>query len=88
VAGLAGILGYDLIQRRRAILRNFPIANNEERPFLRDQRWWIAASSEGRSNVSGFGTDDEMETVESLLGIKHSPFPAPEPLERERWAPA
>ncbi|MGH2936792.1 MAG: glutamate synthase-related protein [Solirubrobacterales bacterium] len=98
--GFAGIVGYDLIQRRRAILRNFPIvghlryaleafgpelrqyivtSNNEERPFSRDQRRWIAASSEGKSNLFGFGTDDEMEAVESLLIIKHSPFPAEAP---------
>lgn len=99
-AGLAGIVGYDLIQRRRAILRNFPIighlryaleafgpelrqyivtSNNEERPFSRDQRRWVTASSEGKPNVFGFGTDDEMEAVETLLIVKHSPFPAPLP---------
>ncbi len=54
-------------------------SNNEERPFSRDQRRWVQASSEGRPNVFGFGTDDEMEAVESLLIIKHSPFPAPAP---------
>src|SRR5450755_175953 len=69
---LAGVVGYDLLQRRRAILRNFPIlghlryaleafgpelrqyivtSNNEERPFSRDQRRWIYASSEGKLNV-------------------------------------
>lgn len=99
-ASVAGVVGYDLIQRRRAVLRNFPVighlryaleafgpelrqyivtSNNEERPFSRDQRRWIAASSEGKPNVFGFGTDDEMEAVESLLIIKHSPFPAPDP---------
>jgi glutamate synthase domain-containing protein 2 len=99
-AALAGVVGYDLTQRRRTILRNFPIvghlryaleafgpelrqyivtSNNEERPFSRDQRRWIDASSEGKSNVFGFGTDDEMEAVESLLIIKHSPFPATAP---------
>jgi glutamate synthase domain-containing protein 2 len=99
-AALAGVVGYDLLQRRRAILRNFPVvghfryaleafgpelrqyivtSNNEERPFSRDQRRWIDASSEGRPNVFGFGTDDEMEAVESLLIIKHSPFPEPAP---------
>jgi Conserved region in glutamate synthase len=97
---LAGLAGYDLVQRRRAILRNFPLvghlryvleafgpelrqyivtSNNEERPFSRDQRRWIEASSDGRPNVFGFGTDDEMEAVESLVIIKHSPFPAPAP---------
>ncbi len=99
-AALAGVVGYDLLQRRRAVLRNFPVvghlryvleafgpelrqyivtSNNEERPFSRDQRRWIEASSEGRSNVFGFGTDEEMEAVQSLLIIKHSPFPAPAP---------
>ena len=99
-ATVAGVTGYDLVQRRHAILRNFPIvghfrylleafgpelrqyivtSNNEERPFSRDQRRWVEASSEQRPNVFGFGTDDEMESVESLLIIKHSPFPAPAP---------
>ena len=100
VAAAAGFVGYDLLQRDSAILRNFPVvghlrylleafgpelrqyivtSNNEERPFSRDQRRWITASAEGRPNVFGFGTDDEMESVESLLIIKHSPFPAPAP---------
>jgi len=99
-AAIAGVVGYDLLQRRHAILRNFPVighfryaleafgpelrqyivtSNNEERPFSRDQRRWVYASSEGKPNVFGFGTDDEMEAVESLLIIKHSPFPAPAP---------
>ena len=34
----------------------------------------------------GFGTDDEMEAVESLLIIKHSPFPAPAPARVSRAA--
>ena len=97
---LAGVVGYDLLQRRHAVLRNFPIvghlryaleafgpelrqyivtSNNEERPFSRDQRRWVASSCEGRPNMFAFGTDDEMESVESLLIIKHSPFPAPAP---------
>ncbi len=101
---LAGVAGYDLLQRRRAVLRNFPLvghlrylleafgpelrqyivtSNNEERPFSRDQRRWIEASSEARPNVFGFGTDEEMEAVESLLIIKHSPFPAPAPAAGE-----
>jgi glutamate synthase domain-containing protein 2 len=105
---LAGVVGYDLMQRRRAILRNFPIvghlryaleafgpelrqyivtSNNEERPFSRDQRRWIEASSDGKPNVFGFGTDDEMEAVESLVIIKHSPFPAPAPTAGEPGGP-
>jgi glutamate synthase domain-containing protein 2 len=108
MAALAGVVGYDLAQRRHAVLRNFPIvghfrcmleafgpelrqyivtSNNEERPFSRDQRRWVAAASEGKPNVFGFGTDDELEAVESLLIIKHSPFPAPEPREGEPGGP-
>jgi glutamate synthase domain-containing protein 2 len=107
LAAVAGLVSYDLVQRRRAVLRNFPVvghlrylleafgpelrqyivtSNNEERPFSRDQRRWIAASSEGRPNVFGFGTDDEMEAVESLVIVKHSPFPAPEPRPGEPGA--
>ena len=97
---LAGVAGYDLLQKRRAVLRNFPLvghfrylleafgpelrqyivtSNNEERPFSRDQRRWIEASAEGELNLFGFGTDDEVEAVDSLIIVKHSPFPAPEP---------
>jgi glutamate synthase domain-containing protein 2 len=100
VAALAAVAGYDLLQRRRAVLRNFPLvghlrylleafgpelrqyivtSNNEERPFSRDQRRWIEASSEGKTNLFGFGTDDEVEAVDNLVIVKHSPFPAPEP---------
>ncbi|MEZ5060490.1 MAG: FMN-binding glutamate synthase family protein [Solirubrobacterales bacterium] len=106
-AALGGLAGYDVLQRRRSVLRNFPVvghfrylleafgpelrqyivtSNNEERPFSRDQRRWIGASSEGRNNVFGFGTDDEMESVETLAIIKHSPFPAPEPKDGELGA--
>ena len=62
-------------------------SNNEERPFSRDQRRWIDASSEGKSNVFAFGTDDEMEAVESLVIIKHSPFPAPAPADGQPGGP-
>ncbi len=105
---MAGVVGYDLLQRERAILRNFPVighlrylleafgpelrqyivtSNNEEHPFSRDQRRWIWASAAGKPNVFGFGTDDEMESVESLLIIKHSPFPAAAPAHGDAGGP-
>src|SRR3954463_7293178 len=77
---LAGVVGYDLLQRRHAILRNFPAvghlrflleefgpelrqyivtSNDEERPFSRDQRRWVYASSKRETNTFGFGTDNE-----------------------------
>ena len=103
-AAAAALVGYDLLQRDRAVLRNFPVvghlrylleafgpelrqyivtSNNEERPFSRDQRRWINASAEGSQNLFAFGTDDEMESVQSLLIIKHSPFPAAAPAAGE-----
>jgi glutamate synthase domain-containing protein 2 len=101
-AGLAGVAGYDLLQRRHAILRNFPIvghlrylletfgpelrqyivtSNDEERPFSRDQRRWVYASAKREVNTFGFGSDNEMESVETMLAIKHAPFPAPPPAD-------
>ena len=49
--------------------------NNEERPFSRDQRRWVYASSKGEDNYFGFGSDNEMEQISSYLIIKHQPFP-------------
>ncbi len=41
--------------------------NNEERPFTRDQRSWIYASSKRQNNYVGFGTDDELELSPNYL---------------------
>jgi glutamate synthase domain-containing protein 2 len=54
-------------------------SNDEERPFSRDQRRWVYASSKNELSTFGFGTDNEMEAVGNLLVIKHSPFPEPAP---------
>src|SRR3954466_13394071 len=96
-AALGGVAAYDLMQRRHAILRNFPLvghlrfllesfgpelrqyivtSNDEERPFSRDQRRWVYASAKREVNTFGFGTDNEMEEVDSLVVFKQSPFPA------------
>ncbi len=98
--GLAGVTGYDLLQRRHAILRNFPIvghlrylletfgpelrqyivtSNDEERPFSRDQRRWVYASAKSQTSTFGFGTDNELESVNAMLAIEHAPFPVPPP---------
>jgi len=90
---VVGVTAHDLIQRKHAILRNFPIlghfrylfesvgpelrqyivtGNNEERPFSRDQRSWIYASSKSQNNYQGFGTDDELELSPNYMIIKHS----------------
>ncbi len=93
---IVGVIFYDVVQRKHAILRNYPIIghfrylfetigpelrqyivtnNNEERPFSRDQRSWVYASSKGENNYQGFGTDDELELSPNYTVIKHSAFP-------------
>ncbi len=90
---------YDLLQKKHAILRNFPVlghfrylfeligpelrqyivaANNEERPFNRDQRSWVYASAKKQNNYFGFGTDNDLEQSPNHLIIKQSMFPLPE----------
>ena len=59
-------------------LRQYIVTNNdEERPFSRDQRRWVYASSKKENNYFGFGSDNEMETRPNYLIIKHSAFPLP-----------
>ncbi len=98
---LAAWIVYDIIQRKHAIIRNFPIIghfrfwleavgpelrqyivtnNNEERPFSRDQRRWVYASSKQENNYFGFGSDNEMETAANYLVIKHQTFPLSQPV--------
>lgn len=61
-------------------LRQYIVTNNnEERPFSRDQRRWIYASSKQENNYFGFGTDNDLELSPNHIVIRHSPFPLPEP---------
>ncbi|KQV71577.1 glutamate synthase [Nocardioides sp. Root122] len=97
VAGTATAI-HDLVQRKHAILRNFPImghgrffverfgpelrqyivtSNDEERPFSRDQRRWVYASSKLENNYFGFGTDNDVEQVAGYPVIKHRTFTGP-----------
>ncbi|MEE8522498.1 MAG: FMN-binding glutamate synthase family protein [Thermoanaerobaculia bacterium] len=94
------VTAYDLVQKKHAILRNFPILghfryllesigpelrqyivtdNDEERPFSRDQRTWVYASSKLQNNYFGFGTDNDLEVRPNYLVIKHSAFPIDSP---------
>ena len=96
LVALAVWVAYDVIQRKHAILRNFPIIghfrfwleavgpelrqyivtdNDEERPFSRDQRRWVYASSKKENTYFGFGSDNEMESMANYLTIKHQAFP-------------
>jgi hypothetical protein len=54
-------------------LRQWIVAgDNEERPFSRDQRRWVYASSKKDNNYFGFGTDNAMETTSGYRIVKHS----------------
>ena len=48
--------------------------NDEERPFSRDQRRWVYASSKLQNNYFGFGSDNDMETTPGYAIIKHRIF--------------
>jgi len=94
-AAMAGVAAYDLLQKKHALLRNFPLighgryllesvgpelrqyivtGNDEERPFSRDQRRWVYASSKLENNYFGFGTDNDVEHTEAYPVIKHRTF--------------
>ncbi len=49
-------------------------SNDEERPFSRDQRSWIYASSKLQNNYFGFGTDNDVEHAAGYPVIKHRTF--------------
>ncbi len=57
--------------------------NNEERPFNRDQRRWVYASSKRENNYFGFGSDNDMEMSPAYLIIKHHTFPLQTPFPGE-----
>jgi glutamate synthase domain-containing protein 2 len=103
LGGLAAVLLLwvllDVLQRRHAIIHNFPIvghfrywlenigpelrqyivtSNNEERPFSRDERRWVYASSKCENNTFGFGTDNDLESSPNYIIIKHAAFPIPD----------
>ena len=52
-------------------------SNDEERPFSRDQRRWVYASSKLENNYFGFGTDNDVEGLAGYPIIKHRTFTGP-----------
>jgi glutamate synthase domain-containing protein 2 len=95
VAAVGAVAAHDLLQRRHAILRNFPVlgharfwletigpelrqyvvaANDEERPFSRDQRRWVYASAKLENNYFGFGTDNDLEHGTGNVIVHHRTF--------------
>lgn len=56
-------------------LRQYVVAaNDEERPFSRDQRRWVYASAKRENNYFGFGSDNDMERAANYAVIKHRTF--------------
>jgi glutamate synthase domain-containing protein 2 len=64
-----------LLERFGPELRQYIVTgNDEERPFSRDQRTWIYASSKLENNYFGFGTDNDVEHANGYPIIKHRTF--------------
>jgi glutamate synthase domain-containing protein 2 len=69
-----GHLRYQL-ERFGPELRQYIVtSNDEERPFSRDQRRWVYASSKLENNYFGFGTDNDVENTVGYPVIKHRTF--------------
>jgi glutamate synthase domain-containing protein 2 len=67
-----------LLERFGPELRQYIVTgNDEERPFSRDQRRWVYASSKLENNYFGFGTDNNVENAEAYPIIKHRTFTGP-----------
>lgn len=71
---LIGRLRY-LVEKFGPELRQYIVADNdEERPFSRDQRRWVYASSKKENQYFGFGTDNNMDGPQYPI-IRQSAFP-------------
>ncbi len=46
--------------------------NDEERPFSRDQRSWVYASSKLQNNYTGFGSDNDLDNGEYVIFKQHT----------------
>ncbi|WP_197380643.1 FMN-binding glutamate synthase family protein [Mycolicibacterium mengxianglii] len=71
------VVGYAryLLEALGPELRQYIVAaNDEERPFTRDQRRWVYASAKKENNYFGFGTDNDVERSAGYPVIKHRTF--------------
>jgi glutamate synthase domain-containing protein 2 len=67
--------GRYLLEKVGPELRQYIVSDNdEERPFSRDQRRWVYASSKLENNYFGFGTDNDIEHTPGYPVIKHRAF--------------
>jgi glutamate synthase domain-containing protein 2 len=94
--GHAILRTFPLVGHLRYILESFGpelrqyivTGDDDERPFTRNQRDWVYASSKGEDNHVGFGTDNDLERDPGYLIIKHAAFPLPRPAPGEDRVPA
>jgi len=69
-----------LLEKVGPELRQYIVTSNTaERPFSREERTWIYASAKKQNNLSGFGTDNDLERTAGFILIKHHAFPVAEP---------
>ncbi len=61
--------------------------NDEERPFSRDQRRWVYASSKRENPYFGFGTDNDLEQAQGYVIIRHAAFPLAATIDPEVTVP-
>ncbi len=72
--------GRFLLEKVGPELRQYIVAgNDDERPFTRDQRRWIYASSKQENPYFGFGTDNDVEHEEGYAVLKQATFSAVPP---------
>jgi len=69
-----GHLRYVLEEMGPELRQYIVTSNDEERPFSRNQRRWIYASSKLQNNYYGFGTDNNVEYTPGYPIIKHRTF--------------
>ena len=69
-----------ILERFGPELRQYIVTDNEaERPFTRDQRRFVYATSKRENPYFGFGTDNDLTTPDYVF-LRHAPFPLPDPL--------
>lgn len=71
---VVGYMRYLLEEMGPGLRQYIVTSNDEERPFSRNQRRWIYASSKLQNNYYGFGTDNNVEFTLGYPIIKHRTF--------------
>ncbi len=74
---IVGHLRY-LLEKIGPELRQYIVTgNDQERPFNRNERRWVYASSKRQNNYFGFGSDSHMDARASYIILRPAAFPYP-----------